>query len=40
MTGSLRPIIDSRYALDDIAEAHTYMATNANVGKILLDVQD
>ena len=37
--GSLRPIIDSRYALDDIAEAHTYMATNANVGKILLDVQ-
>ena len=38
--GSLRPIIDSRYALDDIADAHTYMATNANVGKILLDVQD
>ena len=38
--GSLRPIIDSRYALEDIAEAHTYMATNANVGKILLDVQD
>ncbi|MDE0319387.1 MAG: NAD(P)H-quinone oxidoreductase [Acidimicrobiaceae bacterium] len=36
--GSLRPIIDSRFSLDDIAEAHTYMATNANVGKILLDV--
>ena len=36
--GSLRPIIDSRFALDDIAEAHNYMATNANVGKILLDV--
>lgn len=36
--GSLRPVIDSRFALDDIAEAHEYMATNANVGKILLDV--
>ena len=36
--GSLRPVIDSRFALDDIAEAHNYMATNANVGKILLDV--
>ena len=36
--GSLRPIIDSRFGLDDIAEAHNYMATNANVGKILLDV--
>ena len=36
--GSLRPIVDSRFALDDIAEAHNYMATNANVGKILLDV--
>jgi NADPH2:quinone reductase len=36
--GSLRPVIDSRFPLDDIAGAHTYMATNANVGKILLDV--
>ena len=36
--GSLRPVIDSRFALDDIAEAHEHMATNANVGKILLDV--
>jgi putative PIG3 family NAD(P)H quinone oxidoreductase len=36
--GSLRPVIDSRFALDDIAEAHNYMATNANIGKILLDI--
>ena len=36
--GSLRPVIDSRFALDDIAEAHEYMATNANVGKILLEI--
>jgi NADPH:quinone reductase-like Zn-dependent oxidoreductase len=37
-TGRLRPVIDRRYRLDDIADAHRYMATNANVGKILLDV--
>jgi len=36
--GSLRPVIDSRFALDDIAAAHDYMAANANIGKILLDV--
>ncbi len=36
--GSLKPVIDSRYALADIAEAHTYMASNANIGKILLDI--
>ncbi len=35
--GSLQPVIDSRYAFADIADAHTYMATNANVGKILID---
>ena len=32
----MRPVIDSRYPLDDIAEAHTYMASNANVGKIVI----
>ncbi len=36
--GTLRPVIDSRYALEDIAEAHNYMATNANIGKILIDI--
>jgi len=36
--GSLRPVIDSRYPLDDIAAAQVYMETNANVGKILVDV--
>lgn len=35
--GSMRPVIDSRYAFDDIADAHAYMSTNANVGKILID---
>ena len=37
--GSLAPIIDSRFGLADIAEAHRYMETNANVGKILIDVE-
>lgn len=37
-TGALRPIIDSRYPLDQIADAHRYMASNANTGKILIDV--
>jgi putative PIG3 family NAD(P)H quinone oxidoreductase len=37
-TGLLRPIIDSRYSLDQIADAHRYMATNANTGKIMIDV--
>jgi len=37
-TGALAPVIDSRYAFDDIAEAHRYMESNANVGKILVDL--
>jgi NADPH2:quinone reductase len=36
-SGQLRPVIDSRFAFADIAEAHRYMETNANVGKILID---
>ena len=37
-SGALRPVIDSRFALDDIVEAHRQMDANANVGKILLDL--
>lgn len=37
-SGVLRPVIDRRFALDDIADAHRYMETNANVGKILVEV--
>jgi hypothetical protein len=36
--GVARPVIDRRFALDDIAEAHRHMEANANVGKILVDV--
>ena len=38
-TGILRPIIDSRYPLDRIAEAHQHMIANANIGKIMVDIQ-
>ncbi|MFV1991988.1 MAG: NAD(P)H-quinone oxidoreductase [Acidimicrobiales bacterium] len=37
-SGVLRPVIDSVYPLDKIADAHAYMETNANIGKILLSV--
>jgi len=36
--GRLQPVIDTRFPLERIAEAHRYMETNANVGKILIDV--
>jgi len=36
--GSLKPVIDSRFPLERIAEAHELMETNANVGKIVIDV--
>ena len=36
--GRLRPIIDRRYPLERIAEAHEAMGANANTGKILIDV--
>lgn len=38
--GGLRPVIDSRFALHDVAAAHERMEANANVGKIVLDVAD
>jgi putative PIG3 family NAD(P)H quinone oxidoreductase len=37
-TGQLKPVIDSVYAFADIAHAHEYMATNGNVGKIVVTV--
>jgi len=37
-SGELRPVIDSRYSFDEIADAHRHMAANANAGKILIDV--
>jgi putative PIG3 family NAD(P)H quinone oxidoreductase len=37
--GVLRPVIDSRFPLDAVADAHARMESNANAGKILLDVR-
>ncbi len=36
--GTLRPVIDSRFPFERIADAHHHMEANANVGKILVDI--
>lgn len=36
--GTLRPVIDSIYDWEAVAEAHAYMAANANTGKIVLTI--
>lgn len=36
--GRLQPVIDRVYDLQDAPEAHRYMASNANIGKIILRV--
>lgn len=38
-SGDLRPVIDSRYPLERIADAHIAMEANSNVGKILVDMR-
>jgi putative PIG3 family NAD(P)H quinone oxidoreductase len=35
-SGAMRPVIDSRYAFTDIADAHRHMEANANAGKIVV----
>lgn len=37
-SGVLEPVIDTRFPLDRIADAHRHMESNANIGKILIDV--
>ena len=37
-SGALRPVIDSRYPFDRIADAQIAMGSNANTGKILIDI--
>ncbi len=38
--GTIRPVVDRVFELDDVSEAHRYMETNANFGKIVLRVGD
>lgn len=35
---SLKPVIDSSFSLEDVAEAHRHMEANRNVGKIIINV--
>lgn len=37
-SGDLKPVIDRRFDFDQIADAHAYMESNANVGKIVIDI--
>ena len=36
--GSIKPIVDSTFALKDAAKAHAYMEGNTNFGKIILTI--
>ena len=36
--GVLKPVIDRRFTLDEIVQAHEHMEANANIGKIVVDV--
>jgi NADPH:quinone reductase-like Zn-dependent oxidoreductase len=38
-TGSLSPVIGQTFDLEDVVEAHRYLESNAQVGKIVLTVQ-
>jgi len=37
-TGALKPVIDRRFSFAQISAAHTYMESNANIGKIIIDI--
>lgn len=37
-TGKLKPVIDRVYPLDEVREAHQYMESNQNIGKVVLQV--
>jgi NADPH:quinone reductase-like Zn-dependent oxidoreductase len=37
-SGHLKPVIDKRYPFSEIAAAHAYMESNANIGKIVIDI--
>ena len=37
--GTMAPVIDSRFALADVAAAHERMESNANAGKLILEIE-
>jgi NADPH2:quinone reductase len=37
-SGVFRPVIDRRYPLDKIAEAHEHLASNESFGKVVIDI--
>ncbi len=37
--GRIRPVVDSVFPLEEVAEAHRYMESNANFGKIVLSME-
>jgi putative PIG3 family NAD(P)H quinone oxidoreductase len=39
-SGAILPVVDRVFALEEVADAHRYMETNANFGKIVLRVGD
>ena len=36
--GRIVPVIDRRFPLAEIADAHRHLEANANVGKVLIDL--
>jgi len=36
--GHLVPVVDRVFALEDVAQAHLHMESNANAGKIILQI--
>ena len=38
--GTLRPIVDSVYKMEDIADAHKYMEKSSNTGKIIIQIAE
>jgi NADPH:quinone reductase-like Zn-dependent oxidoreductase len=37
-SGALKPVIDSTYSMTEIAKGQEFMASNGNVGKIVIDI--
>ena len=36
--GEIKPVVDRVYGLTDVAAAHEYVASNANFGKVVVEI--